>query len=347
MAQTLSIARPDDWHVHFRDQNLLQHTVPATAQHFARALVMPNLQPALTTVTDLLKYQQRILAHVPTSSSFQPYMTLYLNISVQPDDLVNAAQYAQILGAKLYPAGATTNSQQGVQDIKDLYPLLAIMQEQDLVLQIHGEVTHGDIFEREEIFIHTQLMPLLKNFPRLRVVLEHISTQAAVEFILQTPDHIVATVTPQHLMYHRNHLLVGGIKPHYYCLPILKHQRDQQALQQAVRSGHPKFFAGTDSAPHARSQKESACGCAGIFSAPYALACYAQIFEELDALPKLNNFLSTFGADFYRLPRQTTTLTLIKQSQTVPSFLPFGQDHVIPIAAGSTLNWSVYEERNC
>ncbi|MGV3740147.1 MAG: dihydroorotase [Gammaproteobacteria bacterium] len=343
MSQTITITRPDDWHVHFRDQAFLQHTVPASAQHFARALVMPNLQPPLSSVTDLLQYQQRILAHVPSSNSFHPYMTLYLNTSVQPEDLMRANQYPDILGAKLYPAGSTTNSQQGVQDIKDLYPLFEIMQTSDLVLQIHGETTYGDIFEREELFINTQLLPLIKNFPKLRIVLEHISTQAAVEFIMQTPDHICATVTPQHLMYHRNHLLVGGIKPHYYCLPILKHQRDQQAIQQAVRAGHPKFFAGTDSAPHARSQKESACGCAGIFSAPYALACYAQIFEELDALPKLNDFLAKFGADFYRLPHQTDTITLVKQPQIVVSTLPFGQEQVIPIAAGSVLNWSIYE----
>ena len=343
MHQTLSIIRPDDWHVHFRDHHLLQHTVSATAQHFSRALVMPNLQPALTSVAALLEYQKRILANIPQHSSFHPYMTLYLNTTVTPDDLASAAQYPDILGAKLYPAGATTNSQEGVQDIQVLYPLFEIMQNLDLVLQIHGEVTYGDIFEREELFITTQLIPLMANFPKLRIVLEHISTRSAVEFVMQSSDTIRATVTPHHLMYHRNHLLVGGIKPHYYCLPILKHQTDQQAIQQAVRSGHPKFFAGTDSAPHARSHKENACGCAGIFSAPYALACYAQIFDELDALPQLNDFLSKFGAEFYRLPRQTETLTLIKEPQTVAVNLPFGQEPVIPIAAGSVLNWRVYD----
>jgi len=343
MHQTLSIIRPDDWHVHFRDHHLLAHTVAATAKHFSRALVMPNLQPALTSIQALLEYQQRILAHVPQDHCFRPYMTLYLNSTVSPYDLASAAQHPDILGAKLYPAGATTNSQEGVQDIKILYPLFEIMQTYDLVLQIHGEVTYGDIFEREDLFITTQLIPLMANFPKLRIVLEHISTQRAVEFVMQASDQIGATVTPQHLMFHRNHLLVGGIKPHYYCLPILKHQTDQQAIQQAVRSGHPRFFAGTDSAPHARSQKENACGCAGIFSAPYALACYTQIFEELDALPKLNDFLSKFGGEFYRLPVQTDTITLIKQAQTVAASLPFGQEQIVPIAAGSVLNWSVYE----
>lgn len=230
-----------------------------------------------------------------------------------------------------------------MQNIKALYPLFEVMQMQDLVLQIHGEVTYGDIFEREDLFIQTQLLPLIRNFPKLRIVLEHISTQTAVEFIQQTSDQVCATVTPHHLMYHRNDLLVGGIKPHYYCLPILKHQRDQQAIQQAVRSGHRKFFAGTDSAPHARKQKENACGCAGIYSAPYALACYTQVFEELDALSKLDDFLSKYGADFYRLPRQTKTMTLTKQPQTISNCLPLGKEQVIPIAAGSVLNWSVHE----
>ncbi len=341
--QTLSLIRPDDWHIHFRDHALLEHTVSATSQHFSRALVMPNLKPALTSVAAVLAYQQRILAHVPQGHTFHPYMTLYLNTTVSSDELALAAQYPDILGAKLYPAGATTNSNEGVQDITVLYPLFEVMQAHDLVLQIHGEVTHGDIFEREELFITTQLKPLMANFPKLRIVLEHISTQSAVDFVTDASSYLVATVTPHHLMYHRNQLLVGGIKPHYYCLPILKHQKDQQALQHAVRSGHPKFFAGTDSAPHPRSQKESACGCAGIFSAPYALACYAQIFDELAALPKLNDFLSRFGAEFYQLPQQTETITLIKQSQTVPECLPFDQEDVVPMAAGSTLNWSVYE----
>ncbi len=342
MIPSISLIRPDDWHVHLRDQTILQHTVTASAQHFSRVLVMPNLQPALTSVAAVLQYRERILAHLPPSSTFHPYMTLYLNDTVSQEELSRAAQYPDILGAKLYPAGATTHSEEGVQQIKDLYPLFEAMQAHDLVLQIHGEVTYGDIFEREEVFIETQLKPIIANFPKLRIVLEHISTRAAVDFIIQSPAQIAATVTPQHLMYHRNHLLVGGIKPHYYCLPILKHEKDQQAIQQAVRSGHPKFFAGTDSAPHARNQKENACGCAGIYSAPYALACYAQVFDDLDALPKLNDFLSKFGAEFYHLPRLTDTITVVKQPQTIAASLPFGQDKIVPIAAGAVLNWSVH-----
>ncbi len=343
MIPSISLIRPDDWHVHLRDHAVLQHTVAASAQHFGRILVMPNLQPALTSVSAVLQYQQRILAQLPASSTLHPYMTLYLNNTISQDELILAAQHSDILGAKLYPAGATTHSEEGVQDIKDLYPLFETMQACDLVLQIHGEVTYGDIFEREDLFIETQLKPLIRNFPKLRIVLEHISTRGAVDFIMQAPAHIAATITPLHLMFDRNHLLVGGIKPHYYCLPILKHQKDQQALQQAVRSGHPQFFAGTDSAPHARNQKESACGCAGIFSSPFAVACYAQVFDELNVIAKLSDFLSRFGAEFYRLPRQTETITLVKQPQTVASSLPFGQDHVVPIAAGSVLNWSVHE----
>ncbi|MCR9192372.1 MAG: dihydroorotase [Gammaproteobacteria bacterium] len=342
--QTLSLTRPDDWHVHLRDQDVLMHTVSATAKHFARALVMPNLQPALTSVAAVLDYQQKILDQLDTNATFHPYMTIYLNTTVTTDDLALASQCPDILGAKLYPAGATTNSNEGAEDITKLYPLFELMQSYDLALQVHGEVTSGDIFEREARFIETQLAPLIANFPKLRIVLEHISTRAAVEFVTEAPEHIVATVTPQHLMFHRNHLLAGGIRPHYYCLPILKHHRDQQAIRQAVRSGNPKFFAGTDSAPHAKEQKESACGCAGVFSAPYALSFYTQVFEELDALPKLNDFLSRFGAEFYQLPRSTDTIILHRQSQTIASHWPLGDKEVIPLAAGFVLNWSVYEE---
>lgn len=341
--QTLSIRRPDDWHVHLRDGDVLQHTVPATARHFARALVMPNLHPALTTVATLLHYQQRIQTHLTHYPHFHPYLTLYLNNRLDADELQLAANSSNILGAKLYPAGATTNSSEGVQDIHELYPLFEIMQTYDLVLQIHGEVTYGDIFDRERLFIETQLQPLVTHFPKLRIVLEHISTRSAVDFVQQAPDTVAATITPHHLMFHRNHLLVSGIKPHYYCLPILKRQEDQQALHKAAISGNPKFFAGTDSAPHAQSSKESACGCAGVFSAPFAIALYAQVFDTLHALPMLDGFLSQFGAQFYRLPLQTETLTLIKQPQIIPDSLPFGNNKVIPLAAGSTLDWSIHE----
>jgi dihydroorotase len=341
--QTHSIRLPDDWHVHLRDGDALQHTVRATAQHFARALVMPNLNPALTTVATLVEYQQRIQAHLGHYPHFHPYMTLYLNKSVDADDLHLAAQSPDILGAKLYPAGATTNSNEGVQDIHELYPLFEIMQAHDLVLQIHGEVTYGDIFDRENLFIETQLRPLVTNFPKLRIVLEHISTRAAVDFVRHASDNVAATITPHHLMFDRNHLLVSGIKPHYYCLPILKRKEDQQALCHIAISGNPKFFAGTDSAPHAQSSKESACGCAGVFSAPFAVALYAQLFDTFQALPMLDGFLSVFGAQFYRLPLQTKTLILVKRPQVIPDSLPFGTDKVIPLAAGSTLNWSIHE----
>lgn len=341
--QSIIITRPDDWHVHLRDHHALEHTVNASANHFGRALVMPNLKPALTSLPTLLAYHQRIIAATPANKAFAPMMTFYLNEHVSPDDLTACKTYPFILGAKLYPAGATTNSDEGARSTKALYPLLDIMQQQSLVLQIHGEVTHGDIFEREAAFINEQLIPVIKNFPRLRIVLEHISTKAAVDFVTESPDTVAATVTPHHLLYNRNQLLAGGLRPHYYCLPILKHESDQKAIQQAVISGNRKFFAGTDSAPHIREQKENACACAGIYSAPYALALYAQVFDELHSLPYLESFLSHFGADFYQLPYNKSQLTLIKQPQLIPERLPLGSDCVVPIAAGETLPWSIYE----
>ena len=343
MTRSLLITRPDDWHVHLRDDEALEHTVLATARHFARALIMPNLKPALTTISAVNAYHQRIIAALPAQASFTPYMTLYLNTHVLPDDLQQLTHHPYIVGAKFYPAGATTNSSEGAHSIQELYPLLEVMQDHDLVLQIHGEVTHGDIFAREAFFIAEYLIPLMRNFPKLRIVFEHISTQAAVDFILAAPETIVATITPHHLFYNRNHLLAGGIKPHYYCLPILKHERDQRAVQQAAISGHPKFFAGTDSAPHSKANKESACGCAGIYSAPYAIAMYAQVFDGLGKLDKLNDFMSLFGANFYRLPITAERIELIEQQQIIPEILPFGREQVVPVAAGSVLQWSIHE----
>ena len=343
--RTVSITRPDDWHVHFRDHDALFDTVPATAAHFARALVMPNLSPALTTVAAIDAYYQRILSAIKPDQHFTPYMTLYLNDTVTPADLESIAMSTHILGAKLYPAGATTNSSQGVHSIKALYPLFEIMQAHDLVLQIHGEVTHGDIFLREGIFIETHLSPLIRDFPRLRVVLEHISSRAGVEFVIEAPATVAATITPHHLLYNRNQLLAGGIKPHYYCLPILKSEQDQKALQQAAISGNIKFFAGTDSAPHARSLKESACGCAGVYSAPFALAMYAQLFDQFDQLKKLEPFMSWFGADFYHQAHSTEQIELVLSPQLIPQTLPLGHTHVVPLAAGSTLEWSIREPR--
>lgn len=341
--RTLLITRPDDWHVHLRDHAALEHTVAATAKHFARALVMPNLQPALISLEAVSEYYHRILARLKQDNDFKPYMTLYLNEKVSPRDLEQIKVHDYILGAKFYPAGATTHSAEGARSIRKLYPLLDILQEQDLVLQIHGEVTHGDIFEREALFIDEYLKPLTHDFPKLRMVLEHISTRAAVEFVLQAPETVAATITPHHLLYNRNQMLVGGIKPHYYCLPILKHERDQIAVQQAAISGSNKFFAGTDSAPHSQSNKESACGCAGIYSAPYAIALYAQVFDKLGKLDKLDMFMSRFGAEFYRLPITKNHIELVEQPQVIPQLLPFGQEHVVPVAAGSTLQWSIHE----
>lgn len=342
--RTLTINRPDDWHVHFRDNEQLQHTVPATAAHFSRALVMPNLKPALTSIASIQQYRDRILAASPPDRLFTPYMTFYLNESVRGEELeqVNASSY--ILGAKLYPAGATTNSEAGARSLTALYPLLDLMQNSDLVLQIHGEVTHSDIFERESLFLTEHLQAIIANFPKLRIVLEHISTKAAVDFIQAAPDNVAATITPHHLLYNRNQLLAGGIRPHYYCLPILKHERDQKALQKAATSANPKFFAGTDSAPHEMGTKETACGCAGIYSAPYALPFYAQIFAELNHLDKLNKFTSYYGAEFYHLSINKELIELVQSPQVIPDTLPLGSTQVVPMAAGESIYWSVNDQ---
>ncbi|CEG59061.1 dihydroorotase [Legionella fallonii] len=340
--KTVTINRPDDWHVHLRDGDQLLHTVPATAQHFARALVMPNLKPALTTLPEIEHYRNRIIAAIPDNSSFNPYMTFYLNESVAAEELQQAASIPYVLGAKLYPAGATTNSEAGVKSLNDLYSLFEVLQNNNMVLQIHGEVTHSDIFEREALFIDEYLRPIAANFPKLRIVLEHISTQAAVDFVTQAPATIAATITPHHLLYNRNQLLAGGIRPHYYCLPILKHEKDQKALQAAANSGNPKFFAGTDSAPHSINTKENSCGCAGIYSAPFALALYTQIFDEMNHLEKLNDFTSRFGADFYQLPVNAEKIELIKTPQPIPDLMPLGSNQVVPIAAGETIQWSIH-----
>lgn len=342
--KSLEILRPDDWHVHFRDHAQLIHTVNATAKHFARALVMPNLLPPLTSVEALLAYRNRILNACSTTTAFTPYMTLYINDHMPPDTLIEAKQHDFILGAKLYPAHATTHSASGVHDIKALYPLFSLMQSQNQVLQIHGEVTHSDIFDREKYFIEEQLQPLIQAFPKLRIVLEHISTRAAVTFIEEGSPYLAGTITPHHLLYDRNDLLAGGIKPHFYCLPILKRREDRIALQRAATRGNPKFFAGTDSAPHAVDQKESSCGCAGIYSAPFALSLYASCFDELEKIDKLELFVSRFGAEFYQLPLNKEHCILEKRTQLVPKQLPFGSHQVVPIAAGQPIVWSVHDK---
>jgi dihydroorotase len=329
--------------VHFRDHEVLPHTVPATARHFGRALAMPNLTPPLTTISALIAYRERILTAASATPHFNPYLTLYLNEHVSLDTLVDASRLPFVLGAKLYPQGVTTHSEHGAKSIKALYPAFELMQAQGLTLQVHGEMLTGDIFDREAAFIEQELKPLCANFPRLKIVFEHISTQEAVDFVLTAPAHIAATITAHHLLYNRNQLLSGGIKPHYYCLPILKHARHQHALVTAATSGNPKFFAGTDSAPHAKAHKEQACGCAGIFTAPYAVALYASVFDEQHCLEKLEGFLSVWGADFYQLPRATSQIELRKLKQRIPKTLAFGKSRVVPIAAGSWLEWSINE----
>ncbi len=343
MLRSFCITRPDDWHLHCRDQELLPFVVASSAKHFSRALIMPNLQPPLTSVSALMAYRNRILAVLDNPEMFTPYMTLYINESMSVDELYLAKSSSFVLGAKLYPAGATTHSEHGVKSIKSLYSLFEIMQDLDLVLQIHGEVTYGDIFEREPLFIKEELIPLISHFPKLRIVLEHISTQEAVEFISHASEYVAATITPHHLFYNRNHLLAGGVKPHYYCLPILKHEQDQLALKKAAVSGNSHFFAGTDSAPHLRHHKESACGCAGIFSAPYALAMYAEVFDHAGNLDKLDNFMSKFGANFYGLTQNQSEIELIEKSQLIPEQLNFEGGQIVPVGAGSVLQWSINE----
>lgn len=341
MKNNLIITRPDDWHLHLRDNELLTYTVQASEKHFARALVMPNLKSPLVKLKDLISYYNRIKKEIKTNK-FKPYLTFYLNDSSIPDDFIDAKKnYPFILGAKLYPSNATTNSSEGVKSIQQIYPILEIMQDLDLVLQIHGEVTYEDIFSREEIFIKEHLEPIMKNFPKLRIVLEHISTKYAAFFVSNAPDTLSATITPHHLMYNRNDLLAGGLKPHYYCLPILKSRDDQKALLDAAFSGNSKFFAGTDSAPHLKEHKESGCGCAGIYTAPFALNLYAQAFSMNDKLEKLNDFMSKFGAQFYQLPENKDKIELKKEPFLIPSHYSFGSKKVIPVGANSELLWSV------
>jgi len=341
LTQILTITRPDDWHVHFRDGALLEHTVPATARHIGRALVMPNLTPPLTTLDSILTYRERILFASKAYPYFTPYMTLYLNEDVCPEVFTDAHKYPFVLGAKLYPAGVTTNTEAGARSIEALYPALHAMQAADVVLQVHGEVLDGDIFEREALFIEQKLKPLMRDFPKLRVVLEHISTKAAVDFVRDGPNTLAATITPHHLMYNRNQLLAGGLRPHYYCLPILKHQDDQVALQAAAVSGNPKFFAGTDSAPHGIAQKECSEGCAGIYSAPFALSMYAEVFDKLGALDKLDAFLGGFGAEFYHLLPSEEKIQLTRKSVDIPRQLDLGETQVVPVNAGGCFAWSV------
>ena len=336
---SLTITQADDWHIHLRDGDKLTRTVADAAQQFSRAIVMPNLSPPITTIAAAEKYRTQIVSHIPAGLSFDPLMTLYLTDDMTTDTIIAAADHPHIHAIKCYPAGATTNSSAGVTDISGLYPLFAVMEQYQLPLLIHGEVTHGDIFDREALFIEHVLTPLRQAFPNLKIVLEHITTALAVDYVLAADEYLAATITPHHLLYDRNQLLAGGLKPDYYCLPILKRATDQHALIKAATSANPKFFLGTDSAPHSLQSKYSACGCAGVYSAHNALEIYAHIFEAAGALDKLESFASFHGPDFYGLSRNTHTVTLTKKAHTVPTHLSFASDVVTPLFAGQTLQW--------
>jgi dihydroorotase len=337
----LVLRRPDDWHLHLRDGAALAAVLPHSAARFARAIVMPNLKPPITTTALALAYRERILAALPAGARFEPLMTLYLTDTTEPAEIVLAKASGRIFGCKLYPAGATTNSAAGVTDIRRIDAVLARMSEVALPLLVHGEVADPgvDVFDRESRFIEAVLAPLVERHPKLKVVFEHITSRAAVEFVRAARAGVGATITPQHLLLNRNDLFRGGIRPHLYCLPILKTEPDRRALLDAVAAGDPRFFLGTDSAPHAKELKENACGCAGIYSAHAAIELYAEAFESIGALTRLEAFASSFGADFYGLPRNTDTIRLIKSAWEPPATYAFGESLVVPLRAGESLAW--------
>lgn len=339
---SLTIKRPDDWHVHLRDGEVLTNTVADISRYFGRAIVMPNLVPPVVNADDAKEYHDRIMAASP-QPHFKPLMVLYLTDKTTAEDIHEAKKSGLVFAAKLYPAGATTNSSSGVTDISNIDPALQALQENNMPLLIHGEVTSHDvdIFDREALFIETILTPLVAKHPKLKVVLEHITTKDAVEFVKSAGDNVAATITVHHLMFNRNHMLVGGIRPHFFCLPILKRNIHQQALVEAATSGSKKFFLGTDSAPHSQQAKESACGCAGSYTAHAAIELYAEVFELENALDKLEAFASLNGPAFYELPVNNDTITLEKSSWTVPQTMDFGKDQVVPIKAGEQVQWTV------
>ncbi|MFC0820585.1 dihydroorotase [Moraxella marmotae] len=351
MTTQLTMIQPDDWHIHLRDGDALATTVPHAASSFNRVICMPNLVPPVKTAQQAVDYRERILAALHQSDidtkrkdSFDPRMVLYLTDHTTADDISQAVATGVVSAVKLYPAGATTNSADGVTDILGRGSVFDAMQKHGLPLLVHGEVTHAqiDIFDREKRFLDDILSQIIKNFPELKIVMEHITTADAADFCLAQGKHIAATITPQHLLFNRNHLLVGGVKPHYYCLPILKRADHQKRLLQVATSGNPKFFLGTDSAPHATHTKEAACGCAGCYSALHALPLYATAFESVDALDKLENFASVYGANFYGLPVNHSAITLVKKPQTIPqSFDYLGDKTLTPLLAGETLDWRV------
>ncbi|WP_415904052.1 dihydroorotase [Neptuniibacter sp. QD48_55] len=339
---SLTITRPDDWHIHLRDGVQLKDTVRDVSRYMGRAIIMPNLVPPVTNTEEALSYRQRIMDQKP-QRNFDPLMVLYLTDNTDPADIKKAKDTGKVYAAKLYPAGATTNSDSGVTSVKNIYPVLEAMEEAGMLLLIHGEVTDGDIdiFDREKIFIETILKDVVNDFPNLKIVLEHITTKDAAEFVESAGDNVAATITAHHLLYNRNHMLAGGIRPHYYCLPILKRNIHQDALIKAATSGSKKFFLGTDSAPHMKHAKEAACGCAGSYTAHAAIELYAETFEAAGALDKLEAFASLNGPDFYGLPRNTDTITLVKESWDVPATYPLGEDNVVPIRAGEQIAWKV------
>jgi dihydroorotase len=336
----ITLTRPDDWHLHVRDGGALHTVVPHTAAQFGRAIIMPNLKPPVITAAQALEYKARIQAAVPAGVAFEPLMTLYLTDNLPADEIARAKD-AGVVACKLYPAGATTNSDAGVTDLRKTYQTLEAMQKAGILLLVHGEVTSSDIdlFDREAVFIDTQLIPLRRDFPELKIVFEHITTKEAAQYVQAADRFVGATITAHHLLYNRNAIFTGGIRPHYYCLPVLKRETHRQALVQAATSGSAKFFLGTDSAPHAVHLKEHATGCAGCYTAFNAMELYAQAFDAAGALDKLEGFASFFGADFYGLPRNTGTITLRRESWTVPEGFAFGDAQLKPLGAGESMPW--------
>lgn len=341
--QVLKIRRPDDWHVHLRDGDMLKTVVPYTSETYGRAIVMPNLAPPVTTVEAAIAYRQRILAAVPAGHDFTPLMTCYLTDSLDPNEVERGFREGVFIAAKLYPANATTNSSHGVTSIDAIMPVLERMQTLGMPLLVHGEVTHAeiDIFDREARFIETVMEPLRQRLPALKVVFEHITTKDAADYVREGNEMLAATITPQHLMFNRNHMLVGGVRPHLYCLPILKRNVHQQALRELVASGFERAFLGTDSAPHARLRKEASCGCAGCFNAPTALASYATVFEEMNALAHFEAFCSLNGPRFYGLPVNEGYVELVREAEQVPESIALTDDTLIPFLAGERVNWRI------
>jgi dihydroorotase len=338
---SITITRPDDWHLHLRDGATIASVLPHTARQFGRAIVMPNLKPPVTTTEQAVAYRERILAALPAGMKFEPLMVLYLTNNTPPEEIQRAKDSGVVHAVKLYPAGATTNSDAGVTDLSKCYKTLETMQKLGMPFLVHGEVTDSeiDIFDREAAFIDRVMIPLRRDMPELKVVFEHITTKDAAQYVAEADHHVGATITPHHLLYNRNEIFKGGIRPHYYCLPVLKRETHRQALVAAAISGNQKFFLGTDSAPHPKGMKEHACGCAGCYTALHAMELYTQAFEQAGALDKLEQFASFNGPDFYQLPRNTDTITLLREEWTIPAELPLGNATVVPLNGGETMSW--------